>query len=55
MSSKSTFSINKNIEIIKLLATNDINRYTRNYNFLHIGLVKEEVKELYLLGLDVSI
>lgn len=38
--SKSTIDFNKSIETIKFLAVEDINKYTKDYKFLHIGLVK---------------
>ncbi|KAG5615061.1 hypothetical protein H5410_014885, partial [Solanum commersonii] len=53
--SESTIAINKNIETIKLLGANDVNRYKKNYKFLHIGLVQVVVKPLYRLGLDVPL
>ena len=45
--SESTVAINRNIETIKLLVVEDINRYRKNYKFLHIGLVQVAVKPLY--------
>ena len=53
--SESTVAINKNIETIKLLAVDDINRYRKDYKFLHVGLIQVAVKPLYRLGLDVPI
>ena len=52
---ESTIAINSSLETIKLLQVQDIKRYQRNFNFLHIGLVQVAVKPLYRLGLDTPL
>ncbi|XP_060183118.1 uncharacterized protein LOC132613080 [Lycium barbarum] len=42
-------------ETVKLLSIHDINRYKKNYNFLHLGFVQVAVKPLYRLGLDTPL
>ncbi|XP_075091968.1 uncharacterized protein LOC142172095 [Nicotiana tabacum] len=52
---ESTIAINNSLEIIKLLSEQDLNRYKRQFNYLHIGLVQIAVKPLFRKGLDVPI
>ncbi|CAN4101668.1 unnamed protein product [Withania somnifera] len=52
---ESTITINRSTETIRLLNFKDIQRYQKDYKFLHIGLVQVAVKPLFRLGLDTPI
>ena len=49
-----TFSLNKDEMIVKLLSNRDLNKYKKEYKFIHIGLVQVAFKPLTLEGLPES-
>ncbi|KAK4721505.1 hypothetical protein R3W88_011738 [Solanum pinnatisectum] len=52
---ESTIAINNSLETIKLLLYVDIDRYRKEFKFLHIGLVQVAVKLLFRKGLNIPI
>ncbi|KAK4731465.1 hypothetical protein R3W88_024453 [Solanum pinnatisectum] len=52
---ESTIAINNSLETIKLLIFADINRYKKEFKFLHIGLVQINVKPLFRKGLNIPL
>ncbi|KAK4706224.1 hypothetical protein R3W88_034219 [Solanum pinnatisectum] len=52
---ESTIAINNSLETIKLLLSADIDRYRKEFKFLHIGLVQVAVKPLFRKGLNIPI
>lgn len=50
-----TIAINNSLESIKLLIAADIDRYKKDFKFLHIGLVQVAVKPLFRKGLNIPI
>lgn len=52
---ESTISTNNSFETIKLLISADLDRYKKEFRFLHIGLVQVAVKPMFRKGLDIPV